>query len=392
MLTRKMVLSAACLAIVGSNFTPLAVETPDIVTLKSYLESHWQKPEEYVVSKFKKYDYVFIGEYHKIKQDLLLIQSLIPELYKAGIYHLGIEFGNHDYQNLIDSLVTAEEYDADLARWISFKHITWWGYSEYQDIYRAAWKLNSSLPDSAQKFRVVALNYSPDYSKLTEQGGDENWKEVHYKGDIDSYLAKMIFEEFVSKGVKALIYSGAHHAFTKYHQPVFDADPFKFYRFVTDRMGNQIYDSIPECVFNIFLHSPWQTKFSGESYESPMMGIIDSVMADFESQRVGFDCLGTPLGDIRDTVAYYSVGYDDFELADFCDGYIYMGDFCSLEGSTPDTLFVTEDNLKEAIKGIMTWKGQQNYKTVSDFIETFKYYTLPAVLFPGLCPEKTEED
>jgi hypothetical protein len=51
-------------------------------------------------------------------------------------------------------------------------------------------------------------------------------------------------------------------------------------------------------------------------------------------------------------------------------------------------LFVTEENLQEAIKGLMTWKGQQNYKTVADFSNTFKYYTDPAVLFPGLYAER----
>ena len=391
----KSILSSICstgklaLALMlGCQVVIAAENPPQVDSLRAYIKAHSQAPEDYIVSKFKKYDYVFVGEYHKIKQDQLLIQKLIPILYTAGIYNLGIEFGNHDYQPQIDSLTTAGDYDANKARWVTFKWSTWWGYQEYEDLFRAAWQLNRSLPAGARKFRVVALNYAPDYRKLTQEGGQENWKQVNYRGDQDSYMARMILDEFVHKGEKALIYSGSHHAFTAYHQPDCDFNPLKFYRFETGRMGNLVHDSIPDRVFNIFLHSPWMTIRGENDYESPIMGAIDTVMTAFKNPRFGFDCEGTPFGELRDTMAYYSVGYKDFKLADFCDGYIYQSDFCTLEGGTPDTLFVSEENLQEAIKGIMTWKGQQNYKTVADFSNTFKYYTDPAVLFPGLCAER----
>jgi hypothetical protein len=391
----KSILSSICstgklaLALMlGCQVVIAAENPPQVDSLRAYIKAHSQAPENYIVSKFKKYDYVFVGEYHKIKQDQLLIQKLIPILYTVGIYNLGIEFGNHDYQPLIDSLTTARDYDANKARWVTFKWLTWWGYLEYEDIFRAAWQLNRSLPAGARKFRVVALNYAPDFSRLTQDGGQENRKQVLYRGDQDSYMARMILDEFVHKGEKALIYSGSHHAFTAYHQPDCDFNPLKFYRFETERMGNLVHDSIPDRVFNIFLHSPWMTIRGENDYESPIMGEIDTVMAAFKNPRFGFDCVGTPFGKLHDTLAYYSAGYKDFKLADFCDGYVYQGNFCTLEGGTPDTLFVTEENLQEAIKGIMTWKGQQNYKMVADFSNTFKYYTDPAVLFPGLCVER----
>jgi hypothetical protein len=115
------------------------------------------------------------------------------------------------------------------------------------------------------------------------------------------------------------------------------------------------------------------------------MGIIDNIIMQFPGKRVGFDCAGTPFGELRDSLTYYSFGYEDFKLSDFCDGYIYQGNFCELDGCTPDSLFVTENNLQKAIKGIATWKGQQNYKTVDDFNNTFRYYSSPSWLFHGLC-------
>ena len=52
--------------------------------LLGYLEKNFRTPEDYVLSKFKDHEIVFIGEYHRIRHDVLLIQHLIPLLYKSG--------------------------------------------------------------------------------------------------------------------------------------------------------------------------------------------------------------------------------------------------------------------------------------------------------------------
>lgn len=47
-------------------------------SLVTYLKTDWLSPEDYVISKFKDHDYVFIGEYHRIRHDVMLISNLIP--------------------------------------------------------------------------------------------------------------------------------------------------------------------------------------------------------------------------------------------------------------------------------------------------------------------------
>ena len=42
---------------------------------------------------------------------------------------------------------------------------------------------------------------------------------------------------------------------------------------------------------------------------------------------VGFDVVGSPFGELRDSNTIYAVGYDHFTLATFCDGYIYFRPF-----------------------------------------------------------------
>jgi hypothetical protein len=41
-----------------------------------YITTHYQTPEEYLISKFKDHDIVFLGEWHRISHDPELIRRL----------------------------------------------------------------------------------------------------------------------------------------------------------------------------------------------------------------------------------------------------------------------------------------------------------------------------
>lgn len=62
-----------------TKVAPLAGERK----LVSYLSSHGKSPEEYVVSKFAKYDLVLIGEPHWVRQHVTLVSGLIPRLHSS---------------------------------------------------------------------------------------------------------------------------------------------------------------------------------------------------------------------------------------------------------------------------------------------------------------------
>ena len=55
-------------------------------------------------------------------------------------------------------------------------------------------------------------------------------QKVWVKGDPDEFMAHIVLAEFVAKHQKALIYSGIHHAFTRYKQPIYDFDVGKLIR------------------------------------------------------------------------------------------------------------------------------------------------------------------
>ena len=336
--------------------------------LALYLKSHRKSPEDYVISKFSDHDIVFIGEYHRIKHDVELIHKLIPRLYKAHVYNLGIEFGCYEHQDKVDRLITAQSYDENLARWLIFQQAAAWGYKEYQDIYRAAWKLNSSLPKRAPRFRVVNLNYRPNWTARKEEMTLADWQKVWWQGDPDKHMADVVIKEFVERGQKALIYSGNHHAFTRYHQPIYDFENKKFIRFNTTRMGNLVYHKIGDRAFNIYLHAPWGSNTSLDMDTRPMHGVIDAVMQQLGNKSVGFDVKGSPFGAITDNQSYYSLGHARFTLDNYCDGYIFQGRLEDYEGVTVDPLSITEANLQEAIAYLPNPGFRKRVKTPEDII------------------------
>ena len=333
-----ILLGAFLILILGCNTN--RKESKSESPLVKYLQTNWQSPEDYVIGKFDSHDYVILGEMHYFKNDIDLVLNLIPKLYENGIYNLAIEFGSYPEQNLVDSLLKLPFFDRKLARQIVFKCEADWAFKEYIDIYKVAWEVNHSANSDTNKFRVINIGYSyyPCEEGLDRFGG-------HHP---DKYMAENVLKEIVSKNQKALIYTGSHHAFTKYHQPSYDFENDTLYRLEYSRMGNVLYDTLKDRTFNIFLNAPW---ISAEGYDEPLvlpvMGVIDSLMQFFKYKPVGFDVYNSPFGNLTSNNTLYAFGYKDFTLKMFCDGYIYQGEFKNYENVTMEKDFITSENLDD---------------------------------------------
>ena len=347
--------------------------------LEAYIRSHHMTPEDYVLSKFKDHDVVFLGENHHFKHDPELVQRLIPLLYRSGIFTLATEFARHEDEALIERLLSAPTYDESLARRITFNQYVFWGYQEVVDIFTAAWQLNHGLPREARKFRILGVNCSPNWSfvQKEEDFSDERVMRNVWRGCDEGDWARPILTEVVAKGEKALVYSGIHHAFTQYRGPVYNEATRSFGGFGDVRMGNHVYQAIGKRAFTIYLHGVWPP---AEGYSKPETyaadGYIDAAMDEVEPQfrRAGFDTRGTPFGDLPGEKSIYKYGYDEskliwgllgngitggfipwwgrydskFNLGMFCDGYIYQKPLREYEGVTPIGDFVNERNLPQA--------------------------------------------
>ena len=309
-----------------------------------FLKENGQSPEKYVISKFEQYDYVFLGEYHRVKQDVDFVTSLIPDLYKNGVRNIAYEFYEYANQSIVDSLLTAKEWNEKLLYHKLVKGITvTWGYTEYLNLLKKVWEFNQTLNSNQPKFRVVMLGYeyNPCKKGLERFGGY----------DPDAFLADVFEKEVIAKQEKSLIYCGMHHAFTRYRQPVPKIiGKRKVARFNDSRMGNIIHRKYPEKTFTIMLHSPWESnKFLGEIRQmiKPVHGAIDDLMDLFNNIPMGFDVINTVIGTLKANNTYYSIGYDDFKLEDFCDGYVFLLPYKEVKFVSVEPNFYDEYNLNQ---------------------------------------------
>ena len=339
----------ACSTGTSEQASPPPIDPALQSKLAAWLEVEGEAPEDYVVGLFSDHDVVFLGEQHRVRQDALLVQSLIEPLYEAGVRVLATEFGRREEQAKIDSLLGAPEWDEDLAREIAFRQSVFWGYREYVDIYRSAWALNQGLPEGAPQFRILGMNDSPDWSYVKSEADRNNGTIMRqvWGGTSEGDWADVILVA-VRSGEKVLVYSGIHHAFTEYRQPVVRDGEFR--RFDSSlRCGNHVFAALGKRAVTVFLHAPWNGQQGyGSRMRHPAGGVIDALMLAEGPRPVGFDLDAGPFGEIRVGDAVYRHGYEDFKLADFCDGWIYTKPISECVGVTPIPGWVNESNLEFA--------------------------------------------
>ncbi|GET24520.1 hypothetical protein NT017_08490 [Prolixibacter sp. NT017] len=332
----------------------------------SYLK---ESPEDYIIHKFLKYDIVMLGEDHAVQNNLNMVAGLIPELYKAGVYNLGMEFGAAEMQSRLDSLITAPQYNPQVARDMMYYYNVGWAYKAYQNIYKAAWTFNRSLPANARKFRILNLSYQYHWQGFSGQRTPENMAKVFYKGTPDKFRAEIVKKEVLDRHEKALLLVGVAHAFTKYKSGN------------EEWLGNRLYQNYPGKVFNILLHCPFYNKpGKTPSLCSPANGKIEELMQLNHDRSVGFDLVGTPWGDLPDSSSY-SMGYPNFTLSQLFDGYIFLAPFSQLKGSKIDEDFFKNKPWSETRKELPDpdWHGniqnqQEYWKQIRDFVDLKKRY------------------
>ncbi len=315
-------------------------------TVTAWLAGHAEDPVDYVVDRLRDHDVVFLGEFHRIRHDVRFVQALVPRLYAAGVRHLGFEFGGVETQALVDSLLVAPEYDADAVRRVLFEHDPFWGYVEYEDVYRAAWRVNRARPPGAPPFRIVHLDYRPRWELRQGPLDDATRRRIWYRGDRDVFMARTLMREIVARGRRALVYCGINHAFTRFEQPFYDRRSGRCAGTGAGRMGNIVRRAIGKRAMTIALHQPWASRRDGLVH--PVGGAVDRAMDVLGNPRAGFDVVGSPLAALRDTVAAYAACDSAFTLGSLCDGYVYLAPLREFGGCTVDGGFLGPGDLESA--------------------------------------------
>jgi hypothetical protein len=294
----------------------------------AYLDQSTSDPASFVSERFQDHDIVLIGEAHKRKQDVDFVRSLIPMLYhKNHVTVIGWEFGASELQSEVDSLLTAEEYNEKWAISILRRSCYFWNYQEYLDFYRDIWHFNHSLPKDAEKIRFLQMG-SVYNERLLQAPDKELRKKEMQRYLYDRKMFEIMEREVLLKGRKALWYSGLHHAFTRFQEPL----PFFLEHFRQRRGGSFLYAKYPDRIYLIALHAPVFGRLfllvnglSNVYY--PWGGVCDKIY-DRRRTAFAFDVGASPLGTSEDNYSYYSLDHrGPILFRDFCDGYLFLYSF-----------------------------------------------------------------
>ncbi len=317
---------------------------------KAYSFFSLQPVPELLTSLFKEKDIVFLGETHRIKQQVEFVSSIIPLLQHHGIHLLFYEFINYSDTKRCDSILNARNFNEKLIKKIFLKSEWDWTYTEYLDNFKSAWIVNQQLKPGETPFRIIGLMPDINYSVIQTQNDwhdpdklNEFWNCIYNKTWLE-----IIESEALNKNKKALVYCGFHHAFTKFHHPIVSQG--KFIRFETDREGNQCFNKYPTKVATAIIYTPISEKPDfGMKYIRPFNGVIDSVIKELPEnmQKFGFLTNQSSLGSRHDSSSYYSMGYGSICLKGLADAIIVLGPVCNYQSVTLMNDFIDENDLED---------------------------------------------
>lgn len=325
--------------------------------------------DDYIVSKFRDHDVVFLGEMHSVRENLEFLQRLIPKLYPAGIRTLGFEFANYADQETIDSLITSPRYDEHVALQLLWHCCNLkWVTDDYANVFRAAWALNHALPNGAPRFRIIGLDRrSGDSAGLaangerTTDGLTDLPNAITHLNSFDAdnfFWAEVLDHEVLQRHAKALVYSGEGHAYTRFLHSRGTDGGFT--------VGNFIYDAIHDRAFTVNIHG------SASDGRIELARTVDSLFAKVPGggMNTGFDTRSSAIG--RLPIREYGCSIeihprcDGFSLSDIADGYVYLGPVESWHAVSFRPDFITEKNYERIETAWRAEKPRQSKYSIEE--------------------------
>jgi hypothetical protein len=288
---------------------------------------------------------VVLGEAHEVSDHLIFLAESLPALYKnADVRCLGLEVCNAEDNERIERLITAREYDRQLALEIA-RSQNWgiWGFKEYWDLLEAAWNLNRELPTGEKRMRVIGIDRRADmclFSKW-QMGIAKDESEIEQAKELlpiirdrDLLMAERVEKEIIDKGDRGIVLVGGMHAHTHYRQPKIDENK-ECHDDLPGRMAYILRERYDDKVFAIMLYFVWITpKLIDPKYpheRAKMSDFLDLLMERRGNVPVAFDLHASPLAHLRDEISYYFHYQPGVALGDVCRGYTFFKPWCELE-------------------------------------------------------------
>jgi hypothetical protein len=306
----------ACLAACSEARYPLPGVQPELqVALSRHVLEHGGAPAEYVIGRFGDRDVVLLGEHGRIRQNVRLVQEIVPRLPAAGVARIGLEFVAATDQAGLDRIVTGDVWNEDLVREIVKTHAPEWGYREYLDLLKAAWSVNRERGELA--LRVVPLGGAPpDAVDALRRAGA------------------------LTPGEKTLILAGFENAFTRFRLPA-------------PGVGNLVFDEVGDRAATILLHAPWPSVLGPDApavYAAD--GHIDASMIALSerNRRAGYDVTGSAFATLGVGTSEWGADRNGLTLGDLCDGYVFQTALHAYLGVTPIEGWFDDDDRTAALR------------------------------------------
>jgi len=313
--------------------------TPDDkAELEEWLKSHGEDPIDYAVRMVTNHQVTLFGEGHGVKENLQLLNRMIPELYhRAGVTCLAMEVIRAEDNDAVNRLVSSEVFDAALSMKIA-RHSPWecWGMKEYWDVLHTVWELNQTRNPGQRTMRVVGISPTWDGPSfgLVKHNGDyiPAWEKLRIPRlattivsllAVDEIYARNVEKEIIEKGERGIVLVGAAHA------PI--RVPFAA---VKPRMGYMLHRKYGGSICHVLLHN---------IYGGDVSSTIDTIATASESTAMAFDLADSPFGRLRDSNMYYYRGRPDVCLRDLADGYIILGPVSTLHPCEWTDGFITTE-------------------------------------------------
>ncbi len=296
---------------------------------------------EAIVKAFDTRKLVALGENHWLQEEAAFIALLIrhPE-FSIKVNDIVVEFGNALYQDVIDRYVAGKEVPpAELRQvWRNTTQLLAWNSPIYEQFFANVRAINQTLPPS-RRLRVLLGDPPIDWNKVQTREEIQS-----FGGQRDQHYTKVVENEVLAKGRKALLIAGGGHFTRNGDSPMNNA-------------GGLIERGRPKSLFIILPHTGFleQNELLDprlESWPKPSLallkgtwlGALDASLAFFAvASRDGGKCLYNP-----------NVGTS---IEDKADAYLYLGPGNSLTRSLPspdlykDEAYVNELKRRHKLQG-----------------------------------------
>jgi uncharacterized RDD family membrane protein YckC len=313
--------------VMESTVKASAVDINQINQITSWITEQAMEPVDYLVDFASNHQVTIVGERHGIVQYLDFLNESIYDLYhKAEVRVLALECCHSDQDADIQNLLTAKEFNTELALKIT-RGSSWhaWGYKRHWDVLETVWRLNRSLPEGSEPMRIVGIFPPGDLIsfRMTKEGyiyrlfralGDLPWLAMH-----DAHYARRVEQQAFKEQRRTLVWVGASHAIECYSHQVVYKDTVKNHF----RMGAMLHGRYGDQVGTILLH--------GDYLFPTIAKLIEKCSSNAEKSRAGFDITGSPLAEVTEHYAQHVRTKVDLPFKSFFSGYIVLAPLDQIE-------------------------------------------------------------